>query len=603
MRLESIRQRPLTEMASFLNYRQSDAGVAFYASQKASAPTLIILPMNGDRLTATQFTAVHIRARVGEQWYKQLRGITQRGGVHALTTTESLFVRLWEAVMPMIGIGGELAMKRLLGSGGLELFPQIFKVVQIPTKAKLFHYLSTQGMSAGVFKDYFGSVPEKSEEHAEQIDNASVYFPANMRPKRKQMLRQFLHTAHEILQRNGLGHLFAGQIVFTPLRGKHIGNWHPDTGQMRIKPDTTNDRSNLFTLLHEYGHKFLDTELGGQEAVKGEFIRAIQAGHHHERLDLLRNVRQAAEEIVKPGLRIEKLGRNTRGMTRGASWEVVRVIPWIDKDTATKRFQAARIGDDGRLMSTGGISGPVVGLLDRKTWKLLNPDRVPPELPDLSDIGGFKARLTSDKWFPTPYSETNADEWWAELFAIYMLGNLHGEPAEFVRQMLSRAPASIREQYEYDDYDEQDDWEPETAEIPVGEELYHGTQVPYMTWDEREDSNDTPFWVSNAPAVAERFSGWNEWDSGRPAPRIIAYVAAKPLRLLKLTSRADFIAVEEYWGFNTDDIHEFAEDVCAKGYDGWIVPNNYGHDQHDIMICSPYALEYKATRLLGATKA
>lgn len=598
MRLQHIKM-PITEMASFVNYRQSEAGVAFYASRKTPAPTMIVLPMDGDRLTANRFTVVHMRARVGEQWYKKLRGI---GGERALTTTEALFMRLWEAVIPTIGIGGELAIKRLLGAGGLELFPQIFKVVQIPTKAKLFHYLSTQGMSAELFEDYFGSVPQEAEEHAEQIDNASVYFPANMRPKRKQMLRQFLHTTHEILERNGLGYIFAGQIVFAPLRGNHIGNWHPVTRQMRIQPDTTNDKRNLFTLLHEYGHKFLDTELGGRKAVADDFVKVIKAGHHYRAEDLLRNVRWAAEEIIRPGLQLEKVGRTSKSMVHGSIWEVTKVIPWINASGhATRQFHASRIGEDGKPVREAGIRGPVLALLDRKNWKLLNANWESSEIPDISDIKGFKARLVSDQWFPTGYSETDPEEWWAELFALYMLDNLRGEPKNFVRRMLATGRASVTEQYEYDDDEYEEDWEPETSEIAAGEQLYHGTQVPY--WDEREDSYETPFWVSNAPAVAERFSRWNHWSSGRPEPRVIAYVARQPLRLLQLTSRADFAAVERYWGFNTDDIQEFAEDVCAKGYDGWIVPSNYGYGQHDIMICDSDALEYRATRPLGDTKA
>lgn len=47
-----------------------------------------------------------------------------------------------------------------------------------------------------------------------------------------------------------------------------------------------------------------------------------------------------------------------------------------------------------------------------------------------------KHTVVSDDWFPSQYSETDHHEWWAELYAFYTIGNLRGEPAQWMKGML-----------------------------------------------------------------------------------------------------------------------------------------------------------------------
>ena len=70
---------------------------------------------------------------------------------------------------------------------------------------------------------------------------------------------------------------------------------------------------------------------------------------------------------------------------------------------------------------------PYLALLNPKQWKL--------------PVGSMKATLShtkpSDEWFPTKYSMSDEDEWWAELFSFYAMGNLKGEPAVWIKKFLS----------------------------------------------------------------------------------------------------------------------------------------------------------------------
>ena len=45
----------------------------------------------------------------------------------------------------------------------------------------------------------------------------------------------------------------------------------------------------------------------------------------------------------------------------------------------------------------------------------------------------------------------------------------------------------------------------------------------------------------------------------------------------------------ERWEGELDEASpiEVAESLCAAGYNGWNIPNNYGHGQSDTMLCNP----------------
>lgn len=141
----------------------------------------------------------------------------------------------------------------------------------------------------------------------------------------------------------------------------------------------------------------------------------------------------------------------------------------------------------------------------------------------------------------------------------------------------------------------------EITVIPAGTRLYHGTAAE----DEFEELIG-PAWVSESEIVARKFGDIPEpaktrWISAGRRPRILDFVAERDLELATIRSSQDFMQLarvtdpEEY-DFDASELSAFA---CEDGYDGWIVPGNYGEDGSDIMLCDPGdVLEYLGSRAL-----
>lgn len=138
--------------------------------------------------------------------------------------------------------------------------------------------------------------------------------------------------------------------------------------------------------------------------------------------------------------------------------------------------------------------------------------------------------------------------------------------------------------------DDYDDYEPQMYVIEPGTMVYHGTSS--TDWDERNEYPDVPFWVSENITDVEFFVTWH----GNPGnARIITFRTTKPLHLVLFNDRDDMDLFSEYTGIDMDFPGEAAEDICAKGLSGWIVPGNYKNGGSDIMVCDADALEYIET--------
>jgi hypothetical protein len=109
-----------------------------------------------------------------------------------------------------------------------------------------------------------------------------------------------------------------------------------------------------------------------------------------------------------------------------------------------------------------------------------------------------------------------------------------------------------------------------------------------------------PCWVSTSYTVAERFVDFHRHET-KGRRRVIQYEITRPLTLLKITGRHSLNDLEEYYGVETRDPYQMAEDVCrlrdknGNRFDGWIIPNNYP-DGDDIMLAESNVLSHVKTR-------
>lgn len=118
------------------------------------------------------------------------------------------------------------------------------------------------------------------------------------------------------------------------------------------------------------------------------------------------------------------------------------------------------------------------------------------------------------------------------------------------------------------------------AWLKRGTIVYHGTSSE----DEFENLNG-PAWVSNSVDVAKEFIGWTG-SEGRE--RILRFSVKKSVRLLVINSTEEIQELGEYLGIGRNfTSFELAEGIANAGYDGWIIPENYGYDAADILLVEP----------------
>ena len=114
--------------------------------------------------------------------------------------------------------------------------------------------------------------------------------------------------------------------------------------------------------------------------------------------------------------------------------------------------------------------------------------------------------------------------------------------------------------------------------------MYHGTAVAERFELEGSGTPDGPAWFSDSAYVAGYFSNWRKG----PSPRVLEYRVVQAPNLFKWNEiRLDHWAEEHHGVPRRDlDIDEIVSLVCAEGYDGWIIPDNYPEGA-DIVICEP----------------
>ena len=119
--------------------------------------------------------------------------------------------------------------------------------------------------------------------------------------------------------------------------------------------------------------------------------------------------------------------------------------------------------------------------------------------------------------------------------------------------------------------------------LPAGTIVYHGTAS-----EAEFTSLRGPAWVTTRRAVAQWFA--SEWH-GYGRRRILRFRLRAPVRLQLIPDLDTLELVSEnlgVWGGS----EEISSAFCARGgVHGWIVPDNYGPMQDDILLCDTSVLE------------
>lgn len=248
------------------------------------------------------------------------------------------------------------------------------------TKEKMYHYfLAKQKMHPTDFIELFGEI---SLENVEDVDNFKYkkwdieLFKGVKIDKEK--IIQLLDLVESKLSSKGFSNLCYGKVVFVrTMTGRTLADYLHTSDLMRIKTFKRLDNEMIKTIIHELGHRLYYKFGIDKRKVYNEFFDS---------------------KMKEDG---------TFKMIKGERVKINKVEFVVEEDLRdsfiAKPFQLDK-EDLSKFQTTFKIKKvPEIEFLDREV-------------------------KIEKNYFPTSYSETKDTEWFAELFAFYVLGKLK-EPA------------------------------------------------------------------------------------------------------------------------------------------------------------------------------
>lgn len=343
----------------------------------------------------------------------------------------------WNALASFVSsIKGNRIHEILARKDMITKFPEFFKMVEVTGRERIYRYITTDlKMPVTLFVQIFGEVKEEvSSDHSERFHNALLIFPESMRDGRREVIVPLLERVFNHLKAAGLERIFKGNIRVMDRGARNLGTYVLSTGDMTLSPRGISDPNDMvYTLIHEYGHKHFYEFLtpAERDMVKNKYYELVKSG-----VRLTAGIQFQKEKAEKrpavpanlfdPEKLVIYIGRNSKSLKRGDRFRVKHFDRGRDKVVLYRE-------EDPRKFAS--ISGPPAAFKPDK-WQVEGrvEDDSKETVPDQSLTGKYVRE--TDKWFPTEYSMTEYEEWYAECFAFFVLKHLHGEPEKWFAKII-----------------------------------------------------------------------------------------------------------------------------------------------------------------------
>jgi hypothetical protein len=299
-------------------------------------------------------------------------------------------------------------------------------VTELTGRPRIFKYITTDlGLPVMIYDAVFGERPEEmGKANFTPFHNARLFVPDNMRKRNYDAAIVTLENVYQHLDQAGEIDVFGGDIRFVPLASNVGGQYDADHDNIAVNQSIKKSDSSVFSLLHEYGHRKMLSLMTpeARENIKKKYRDVKREGHsYNEDIDYASAVLDAISQF-EVGQNLTYIGRQ-KNYKRNPDY----VITDIFKDPEKRDIMAKLANTDDPSFTR--VHYPLRMLINPKKWKTEGMDLTPPERKP-------KHAVESDDWFPSKYSETDYHEWWSELYAFYTIGNLRGEPAQWMKSML-----------------------------------------------------------------------------------------------------------------------------------------------------------------------
>lgn len=403
-RLDELTQRVFT--------RNIGPITAVYGSAKADIPTHIFIANDAQDLhSANNATAVQLQpTSINKMYTLLLRKVHQTGDA---TDTDKLVIQVIENLQ-RLRVSPE-AMAHMA-----KILPM--KIRELPSRAAMYKYVTTDlGKGVSIYDHLFGERPVMGEEDYMPFHNARLFLPDGMTKRGRDSALNVLETVYQKLEHADEATTFGGDIHFAKMASRVGGTYDVIDHDIKINPRISKSDENVFSLLHEYGHKRMYEQMSKaqHDEIKKKYWDLKRDGETHmEDLDYAAAVQDMLGQL-EVGTPITYVGRK-RNFKNIGQFEIKGLEQYKGK-------LAVQLSRQGKT-ATVAIIHPG-NILDPKKWDV-------PTLGEQRPKRKEKWETNTDQWFPSQYSESEWDEWWAEMYAFFIYGNLSGEPAQWMQKML-----------------------------------------------------------------------------------------------------------------------------------------------------------------------
>lgn len=307
----------------------------------------------------------------------------------------------------------------------IKRYPEIFTIKVIRGLKNLYKVLTVDlNVNAQWWERFFGPVPE-GQEHEDFVPfhKAKVYFPSTMQKNRKKALLELLEEIREPFFRHGMGDVISGEIRFVKIPSSVLGWYMPKTRDIKIQPNVREGNQVVFTLLHEFCHKLYFEFLSHDERIElGKKFWDL-TGEERGNPTAQAAARSEITGDLHPGQALFYSGRMKKLLRFGKVWEITKIQSdniYVKSVDSIEEFGPAHVPSF--ILNRNFLANGDWAKYDKAT-------EVKTPMAALS-----KRDVKTDNWFPTDYSKKNAEEWFAESMALFLIGNLSGDPQTYFGQ-------------------------------------------------------------------------------------------------------------------------------------------------------------------------
>jgi hypothetical protein len=243
----------------------------------------------------------------------------------------------------------------------------------------------------------FGLKVEVEESDIVNLHGARVLFKDNVKDEKRREILGYLDTVRKRLESHGFGYIFPGDTVIADLAETKAGWYYNGPKEIHVDPNA--GKEVIEVLYHEYGHKLWHEHMSAEQ-----------------------------QQIVKERYRAEK-GSVVSDKDLGKFYRRL-----FSTNTKLK-------WKDGKVYKVYKM-GPSYLTLDftATTTKSISWRNVPKDLTkeDGTPLPTPKNYGIESNMFPSEYSKTKDTEWFAEIFAFYLMDKATEEINKFLVDLLAR---------------------------------------------------------------------------------------------------------------------------------------------------------------------